>query len=278
MRVVREQSEFIVIACKSCGKQHTVEQVNWTKTSRGYDLTPTLKCSCGNVGIAASNQSDKKINRIPLIVVSSMIVISFITQGYKQYKEDQNYKNYHAELKAAVAESNISKSELITNYEVGGNKQNRYNTLAVHLKEDFEKMTLKEKYELLQSYFNAYDDKRFELMSNYDLYNYDVGIAILLHGIAYTSKGTYEFGHESITEPNGDLHLDTEFEEKEAVTNVKQIDIGMSDSEVKSILGEPDEVLNTEADSKGDVRFRWWYKGKGYLYFADYKVWQVLFP
>lgn len=53
--------------------------------------------------------------------------------------------------------------------------------------------------------------------------------------------------------------------------------VGLTAREVQTALGEPDAILETESDIKGDKRYRWWYKDKGYLYFAYDEVYQVAF-
>lgn len=53
--------------------------------------------------------------------------------------------------------------------------------------------------------------------------------------------------------------------------------VGLTAREVRTALGEPDAILETESDIKGDKRYRWWYKDKGYLYFAYDEVYQVAF-
>lgn len=62
------------------------------------------------------------------------------------------------------------------------------------------------------------------------------------------------------------------FNNNETPVMTENPQIGMTSKEVSELLGEPNEILNTEADSLGKVRYRWWYENRGYIYFADNKV------
>ncbi|WP_136603829.1 SHOCT domain-containing protein [Paenibacillus dokdonensis] len=81
MRLVREQNDFIVVACKSCGKQHTVEQDNWIKTSKGYNLSPALKCPCGNVGTIAKLSANRNGRKVPISLVIFCCIFLGIAVG-----------------------------------------------------------------------------------------------------------------------------------------------------------------------------------------------------
>lgn len=88
---------------------------------------------------------------------------------------------------------------------------------------------------------------------------------------------------DSIKEENSSYTYETPSNEISILTTEitkstsQEIELGMTNLEVRNILGEPTEVLNTPADSKGEVRYRWFYINKGHLYFADNKVFIVAF-
>lgn len=53
MKIVRQQNEFLVIACTRCSQQHVIESPGFNKTKQGYDLAKVVTCRCGNSSSAA---------------------------------------------------------------------------------------------------------------------------------------------------------------------------------------------------------------------------------
>lgn len=175
--------------------------------------------------------------------------------------------------------------EVNSSREVGDQKLFEY-WVRVAVTDTFEKLTNDEKYKILMKATNEvaspissfgcgknahcsidklifiYEDKNVKISKNYSL-----------------SYGTMHIG--TIEEGKGPQGITSEDYNPtpESVTLVKkpQVDVGMTADKITSILGEPDEILNTESDSLGDVCYRWFYEGRGYIYFADHKAWQILF-
>ncbi|RED76020.1 hypothetical protein [Cohnella phaseoli] len=170
-----------------------------------------------------------------------------------------------------------------------GNIKEFYFWVRIPVTDTFEKLTNAEKYKLLKRTTEEIEPN----FPHASPFNCGKNAVCLIDKLIFNYEDkegkkskSYSFDHEKMhtaTIDKGDGSPRSTSEEynptPERVTPEKkpEVKVGMTADEITSILGKPDEILNTEPDSKGEVRYRWRYEGRGYIYFADHKALQILF-
>ncbi|WP_231956121.1 hypothetical protein [Aneurinibacillus soli] len=200
-----------------------------------------------------------------MIAVILIILVFYIGDFINHYKFNRDLKSY-------VAESVAPKIKGVKEFSLSGPKLKNLN---LTFGEDFDQLSLEDKYIFLKPIMNDYESKRSWLISKYNLYGKKTTIdeIVLPNIMINTNKGTYEYGStNSLTEPNGDLHLESELdgtdEKNRQELEYKEKNIGslppyngMLESDIsKSSWGSPTSIEYSKNydQMRPDRRYKWY--------------------
>jgi hypothetical protein len=146
-------------------------------------------------------KSPRTISRKKLII-SALCGVAIVGGcfGPSIYRNTQ----FDSDLKDYVNKELIPHSQHVTSFSLGGEKDNK---LTLIMDDSFESLNLGDKQNLLYQIMKPFDDKRFSLLSQYDLYPKDAGLEILPNIVAAIPKGYYELSSVgTLRDLEGHLH------------------------------------------------------------------------
>ncbi|MEF2244224.1 hypothetical protein [Paenibacillus sp. IITD108] len=238
-----------------------------------------------NIGTGIGGEKPK-MSKLKLygMLAAVLIVGGFIaTMAYQTHllnvRDDEFYESvdrwFHDELKA--------NNSMAMSYECGTGYIDCY-LININIDDEFDSYSFLDKHDYIVEITDAYDKKRRSSLRDtkkiddrrYIRWDSPESKVVLI-----TSQNQYSYNGK-FTDSDGKVYTRDEistikYPESTKKKTEQKITVGMTVEEVEKILGKADETLWTEADSLGDVRYRYFYVGKGYVYFADHVVWQVLF-
>ncbi|WP_152667842.1 hypothetical protein [Aneurinibacillus tyrosinisolvens] len=147
--------------------------------------------------------------KYPLFYIFSGVVLVILVYSIVDFI---NYYKFTKDMESYVAQNIAPKIKNLKGYSLSGAKAQHLN---LSLGDDFDRLSLQEKYLFLKPIMADYDDKRGNMIYDYKL-NGDkttMDEIILPDIIITTNKGKYEYSStDSLTDPSGDLHLSTELD------------------------------------------------------------------